>query len=55
MELIFLGADHAVTGSCHMETAAGKAVLIDCGMEQGEDVYETRRCPPARPRSTRCS
>ena len=33
MELIFLGADHEVTGSCHMVKAAGKAVLIDCGME----------------------
>ncbi len=45
MELIFLGADHEVTGSCHMVKAAGKAVLIDCGMEQGEDVYENQEMP----------
>ena len=45
MELIFLGADHEVTGSCHMVKAAGKTVLIDCGMEQGEDVYENQEMP----------
>ena len=42
MELIFIGADHEVTGSCHMVRAAGKNLLIDCGMEQGEDVFEKK-------------
>ncbi len=45
MELIFLGADHEVTGSCHMVKAAGMNMLIDCGMEQGEDVYENQEIP----------
>ena len=45
MELIFLGADHEVTGSCHMVRAAGKNFLIDCGMEQGEDIYENQEIP----------
>ena len=47
MELIFLGADHEVTGSCHMVKAAGKNLLIDCGMEQGEDIYENQEIPVA--------
>ncbi len=45
MELIFSGADHEVTGSCHMVKAAGKNLLVDCGMEQGEDVYENQEIP----------
>lgn len=42
MKLTFLGADHEVTGSCHFLQAAGLNILVDCGMEQGNDVYETR-------------
>ena len=45
MELIFLGADHEVTGSCHMVKGAGMNLLVDCGMEQGEDVYENQEIP----------
>ena len=42
MRLIFLGADHEVTGSCHYLSACGKNILIDCGMEQGNDVFENQ-------------
>ena len=34
MKLTFLGADHEVTGSCHMLEACKKVILVDCGMEQ---------------------
>lgn len=45
MKLTFLGADHEVTGSCHFLQVAGKNILIDCGMEQGNDVYENQEIP----------
>ena len=45
MKLTFLGADHEVTGSCHCLQACGKNILIDCGMEQGQDVYENQELP----------
>ena len=38
MRLTFLGADHEVTGSCQFLQASGKKILIDSGMEQGNDV-----------------
>lgn len=40
MRLTFVGAAHEVTGSCHLLEAAGQKILIDCGMEQGPDLYE---------------
>ena len=45
MRLTFLGADHEVTGSCHYLQACGKNILVDCGMEQGNDVYENQELP----------
>ena len=45
MRLTFLGADHEVTGSCHYLNACGRHILIDCGMEQGNDVYENQELP----------
>lgn len=45
MQITFLGADHEVTGSCHYLYACGKHILIDCGMEQGNDVYENQQLP----------
>ena len=40
MKLMFIGADHEVTGSCHYLEAAGKKILVDYGMEQGKDYFE---------------
>ncbi len=45
MKLTFLGAAHEVTGSCHMIEACGKYMLVDCGMEQGPDIYENQEIP----------
>ena len=45
MFLTFIGADHEVTGSCTLLEACGKRVLIDCGLEQGADIYENAELP----------
>lgn len=45
MRLTFIGADHEVTGSCHMIEACGKNILVDYGMEQGENIYENVEIP----------
>ncbi|MDO4531205.1 MAG: MBL fold metallo-hydrolase [Bacillota bacterium] len=45
MKLMFLGAAHEVTGSCHYIEACGKSILLDCGMEQGRDTYENQDIP----------
>ena len=47
MKLTFLGAAHEVTGSCTLLEAAGMHILIDCGMEQGADIYENCALPIA--------
>lgn len=47
MRLTFIGADHEVTGSCHLLQACNKNILIDCGMEQGPDLYENQGIPVA--------
>ena len=45
MKLTFIGAAHEVTGSCHYLEACGKHILIDCGLEQGPDLYENQDIP----------
>ena len=45
MKLSFVGAAHEVTGSCHYLNAAGKHILIDCGMQQGIDTFENAEIP----------
>lgn len=45
MVLEFIGADREVTGSCHYLTFGDTHVLIDCGMEQGADLYVNQEIP----------
>ena len=49
MKLSFIGADHEVTGSCHLIEAAGKNILVDYGMEQGKDFFENVPLPISAP------
>ena len=45
MRLGFVGADHEVTGSCHYLEVCGKHILVDCGLEQGKDIYVNQDIP----------
>jgi metallo-beta-lactamase family protein len=53
MQLEFFGAAGEVTGSCHIVRAAGRQVLLDCGMIQGggDAPARNRRNFPFEPRS----
>ena len=45
MKLTFNGAAHEVTGSCHCLEACNKKIVVDCGMEQGRDIYVNEELP----------
>lgn len=45
MKLMFIGAAHEVTGSCHYIEACGKHMLVDYGMEQGTNYFENAELP----------
>lgn len=45
MKIQFIGATHEVTGSCTLIELCGKRFLVDCGMEQGIDVFENIPIP----------
>ena len=45
MKLMFLGATHEVTGSCTLVEIGGHYGLVDCGMEQGEDIFVNQAIP----------
>ena len=45
MKIQFLGAAHEVTGSCTLLQVGRNQYLIDCGMEQGIDVFENMPLP----------
>ncbi len=45
MRIAFYGAAHEVTGSCAIISACGKTIMVDCGMEQGPEIYENAEIP----------
>lgn len=45
MKITFIGAAHEVTGSCTLLEVNGKSILVDCGMEQGKDIFENIEIP----------
>ena len=45
MKIQFIGATHEVTGSCTLLEVGGKCYMVDCGMEQGADVFENIPIP----------
>ena len=45
MKLVFIGADHEVTGSCHYMEVGDKKFCVDIGMEQGQDLFENQEIP----------
>ena len=45
MKIQFIGATHEVTGSCTLLEVGGKRYMVDCGMEQGTDIFENVPIP----------
>ena len=45
MKIQFIGATHEVTGSSTLLEINGKNYLVDCGMEQGRDVFQNISLP----------
>jgi metallo-beta-lactamase family protein len=46
LKLSFHGADRSVTGSCHLLEAAGRRILVDCGLFQGSrEINEENAAP----------
>ena len=45
MKITFLGAAHEVTGSCTYLEVGDKRGLVDCGMEQGKNLFENEPIP----------
>ena len=45
MKIQFIGATHEVTGSCTLLEVGGSLYMVDCGMEQGADIFENVPIP----------
>ena len=45
MKITFLGAAHEVTGSCTLIEVGDKKGIVDCGMEQGKDLFVNQELP----------
>ncbi len=49
MNITFIGATHEVTGSNTLIECSGKNIMVDCGMQQGVDVFESIESPVPPP------
>ena len=47
MKIGFYGAAHEVTGSCTLIETGNKKGIVDCGMEQGKNMFENKPLPVA--------
>ncbi len=47
MKIQFIGATHEVTGSCTLLEVNNRFFLVDCGMEQGKDIFQNISLPIA--------
>ena len=47
--IIHLGAEHNVTGSCHLLQANGLNIMVDCGIAQGADYIQPMEGWPVKP------
>ncbi len=45
MKVTFIGATHEVTGSCTLIEIDKKYIMVDCGMEQGANIFENIPIP----------
>ena len=49
-EIIHLGAEKCVTGSCHLVNANGLTIMVDCGLAQGNDASVSIENWPVSPK-----
>ena len=50
LEIIHIGAEHEVTGSCHLLRANGLNIMTDCGIAQGRDAMSSVESWPIKPK-----
>jgi len=48
-EIAHLGAERAVTGSCHLLQINGMNIMVDCGMTYGEERALSMELWPVKP------
>ena len=49
MNIIHLGGENTVTGSCHLLRANGLNIMVDCGLAQGNDDVLRMESWPVKP------